>query len=74
MGTFRPMHLGPGVYVGPVFVIAGLLLVLVRRAAGRHLAMVWPQHELATPTGVAVLGVSSMIAGGFAVLVGFGLV
>jgi hypothetical protein len=50
------------------------MLVLVRDAAGRHLAKVWPRHELATPAGAAILGVSSVIAGGFAVLVGLGLV
>ena len=74
MGIFRRVHLGPGVYVGPVFVIVGLTLVLVRHAAGRRLAKVWPRHGLATPSGAAILGVSSIIVGGFAVLVGLGLV
>ncbi|WP_380161895.1 hypothetical protein [Kineococcus sp. R86509] len=67
------MHLGPGVYVGPIFIVAGLLLIIWRRPVGHRLGKVWPRHELATPVGAASFGISSVIGGGIAVLAGFGI-
>ncbi|WP_369054890.1 hypothetical protein [Kineococcus terrestris] len=68
------MHLGPGVYVGPVYALLGVVLIIWHRPVGQRLARWWPKHELATPSGVVIVGVCSIIAAGLAILVGFGII
>ena len=70
MGSVHDVQLGPGVYVGPVFVIVGLLLIARRASAGKLVAWISPRSELATPLGAIICGATSIVMGTFATLVG----
>lgn len=50
--------------------VPGFLLLLFRRPLGAQLARFWPDGELVGSERLAILGVSSIFAGGIALLAG----
>ena len=72
----RAVHIGPGVYVGPVFMVLGVLAIVGRRRVAGWLAR-GPRSrgsaEGTTPETVAAFGGSSVFAGALGLLAGLGL-
>jgi len=67
------VELGAGVYVGPPFIVFGVLIILLRRPLGAWLARHRPGAELAGPDGAVGIGASSILAGGLGLLAGLDL-
>ncbi|NHC15635.1 hypothetical protein [Motilibacter deserti] len=70
------MRVGPGVFVGPVFLLAGVAALLLRRRLATRLDTTWLRGrspDLTTQDKVAVAGGSAVLGGALGLLAGLGL-
>ena len=74
--TVQRVHHGPGVVVGPAYILVGAALLAFRAGLSAWLSRRWPDSAFphwATSSELAIIGASSILGGTLGLLAGLGL-